>query len=179
MKRLTRGGFTLIELLVVVAIIGILAVIVLASLNEARKGARDKTRISDLEQAKAALHIYAVSNKTYNIPGTGASGSGQGWFSYYGGSYPKSVAQGLVDEELMSNALRDPLVEPNLQISNSHRPYAIYYHNPGGATKGVCLFAQLERPTTAHMAALDAAPIAAATISSLKTLQMNYATCTP
>ena len=180
MKRLTRRGFTLIEILVVVAIISILAAVVLASINEARKSARDKVRISDLEQAKAALHIYAVTNKTYLISGTGYISGGQGWFSYAGSNYPRAVAQALVDEDLVNAVLYDPLVAANLTVSNGHHPYMVYFHSPGGATEGVCLFAQLERPTTAHIATIDGAPIATATRTSLKnSYLMNYATCTP
>jgi len=51
-------GFTLIELLVVIAIIGVLASVVLASLNTARLKARDARRIADLNQIRVALELY-------------------------------------------------------------------------------------------------------------------------
>ncbi len=57
-----KRGFTLIELLVVIAIIGLLASIVLASLNSARKKSRDARRIADLKQLQNALELYANDN---------------------------------------------------------------------------------------------------------------------
>lgn len=178
-KSLKQRGFTLIEIMVVVAIISILSLVILASINEARKGARDKVRISDLEQAKSALHIYAVNNKTYLVAGTGNAGNGQGWFSYNSGSYATSVVQGLMNAGLLTVYLNDPLVPANSTLTNGHRPYMIYFHSPGGATQGVCLFAQLERPNAGHIALFDSAPISASTKNTLRnSYNMNYATCT-
>jgi len=66
MKRSTgRRGFTLIELLVVIAIIGILASIVLSSLNGARAKGRDAKRVSDIKELQLALELYYDANSNY------------------------------------------------------------------------------------------------------------------
>jgi type II secretion system protein G len=61
-RKNSRAGFTLIELLVVIAIIGLLASIVLASLNGARRKSRDARRIADLKQIQNALELYSNDN---------------------------------------------------------------------------------------------------------------------
>ena len=59
------AGFTLIELLVVIAIIGVLASVVLASLNSARKKSRDARRVADIKQIQLALELYFDSKGEY------------------------------------------------------------------------------------------------------------------
>jgi len=61
----SNKGFTLIELLVVVAIIGVLASIVLSSLNNAQSRARDARRVRDMNTIKKKLELYYVDNGHY------------------------------------------------------------------------------------------------------------------
>lgn len=58
-------GFTLIELLVVIAVIGMLASIVVVSLNKVRSKSRDSRRIADIKTLRGALDSYYVNNKKY------------------------------------------------------------------------------------------------------------------
>lgn len=69
-------AFTLIELLVVIAIIGILAAVVLASLNDAREGAHKARVREQLRQAEIAMEmlyndtgVYSHGHDRYCPPG--------------------------------------------------------------------------------------------------------------
>lgn len=65
-KRHTfQRGFTLIEILVVIAIIGILASVVLGSLNSARDKGVDAAVKSDLDGITKEVQIYHISAGNY------------------------------------------------------------------------------------------------------------------
>ncbi len=60
-------AFTLIELLVVIAIIGILASVVIVSLDNAKMKARDARRFSDINQIRKALLLYYEDHGDYPV----------------------------------------------------------------------------------------------------------------
>ena len=69
----SRGGFTLIELLVVIAIIGILASIILVSLNSARKKGSDTRVIADVQQIRDALETGYNGSAYPDLTNTGVT----------------------------------------------------------------------------------------------------------
>jgi len=66
MKNTLKRGFTLIELLVVIAIIGILASVVLASLNSARDKGEDAATKSNLNNIRAQAELFYDDNSNYD-----------------------------------------------------------------------------------------------------------------
>ncbi len=63
----TRQGFTLIELLVVVAILGLLASIVLFSVDGVRSKSRDTRRVTDIKSIQEGLAMYHNDSQAYPI----------------------------------------------------------------------------------------------------------------
>ena len=63
-----KKGFTLIELLIVIAIVAVLSVVVLITLNpvELLRQGRDSTRFSDMASIKSAIayYLYGTSDQT-------------------------------------------------------------------------------------------------------------------
>lgn len=71
--RRRKQGFTLIELLVVIAIIGVLASVVLASLNASRGKSRNAAVLSQIAEYEKAINLYYAEHGEYP---THPSGSG-------------------------------------------------------------------------------------------------------
>jgi len=101
--RREKKGFTLIELLVVIAIIGILATIVLVSLNSARQKARDTRRISDMRQVALALEMYYDDAKSYPAVAAASTCSAANW----------TTMTGLLQPNYMTAVPADPSVANN------------------------------------------------------------------
>jgi len=74
-----KAGFTLIELLVVIAIIGILAALLLPTLQKARERARQTRCMVNLKQIFTAMVEYANDYEDYIVPVWLGSRDGRTW----------------------------------------------------------------------------------------------------
>ncbi len=125
----TQSGFTLIELLVVISIIGLLASVVLASLNSARSKSRDARRVSDMHQITNALYLYAADHGGQYLSPT--SGPHAGWES--SDVNPDTFLQAL--QPYMSKVSVDPINTVNAGFNlfvPSGNYYYAYYRYPAG-----------------------------------------------
>ncbi len=111
-------AFTLIELLVVIAIIALLATIVIASLNCARKKARDARRLADIKEIQKAIEMYYDDHGRYPSPG---ENNCAGWDT---GNTEHDILPGRLDEYLRK-VPADPSATGNC---NGYR----YYRYPAG-----------------------------------------------
>ena len=119
------GGFTLIELLVVIAVIGILASVVMASLNSARVKARNARRTSDVKQLVNAFNLGVDASGS--LPNPGAF-----WVCLSAICYDSWVP-------MVANSTVDAFITPYLPTKPSdpvggNRGYGgyVYYYNYGG-----------------------------------------------
>jgi prepilin-type N-terminal cleavage/methylation domain-containing protein len=142
-----QHGFTLIELLVVIAIIGVLASVILTSLNTARSKARDAQRRSDAHQITLAIESYFSTNGAYPVSG-GATAPNGAWSNSSDGSW---ATVGTILASYIPSLPKDPQQSANTAIwavsagggnaysyINCGKNYMFIYHleNANGADAG-------------------------------------------
>lgn len=130
----SNKGFTLIELLVVIAIIGVLASVVLGSLDSARVKARDTKRLAEIRNFQTALELAYSDNGIYPI---------SGWTCSYESTWQTSnLAVAL--EPYMKNLPVDPTNDSGLSYTAGNNSYCYYADGYGGPGKWYTLVFQLE-----------------------------------
>ena len=65
---MTKAGTTKIEILTALLLIGILGVVAVGAVSNARSRTRDAVRLSDVRQVQAGLELYFNDFNTYPVP---------------------------------------------------------------------------------------------------------------
>jgi len=112
---LAKQGFTLIELLVVIAILGLLATIILFSVDTVRSKSRDSRRVVDIKVVQEGLSMYYNDYSSY-------PDSGGNPIEINGSS--DLMSQELINSGNMSGVPIDPL---NMEIDGVI--YKYYYES--------------------------------------------------
>lgn len=132
-----RQGFTLVELLVVIAIMGVLASIVMVSLNSARAKSRDARRYADMDAIHDSVEQYYRDNGHYPIsrcsndsPSTGT------WLAYAPSSWAvqqSCSSVGGVGTQTLAQTLSPYLPTPLKDPSNTNPGMGYLYRSDDGA----------------------------------------------
>ena len=121
------------------AIIGVLIAIVLSSVQEARKEARDTQRITDIRKIQTALELAYSDNGAYPI---------SGWVCSHESSWESGVL-GTALEKYLPDLPTDPVNESGFSYNGSYA-YCYFGRNypsgtPNGSGKWYMLVFALER----------------------------------
>ncbi len=130
----TRKGFTLIELLTVMAVLALLSVVILVSLNNARVKARDARRKTEMRQIYTAMLMYFDTNNTYPI---------------YSANDVCSITVGACSSLLYPTSIGTFLVSMPKDPTNNT---TYYYRIKANTSSTFCVIATIEQDGTAFYA---------------------------
>lgn len=133
-----KSGFTLIELLIVIVILGILAVVGLASFTSSQMKSRDAKRKADLRQVAEAFEIYFNDKGQYPAHDPGGTGRIMGCGNYTTG--PTACTWGSLTVPF-SNTGVTPNTVYMIKLPADPSSYKYFYVSTGTTYK---LYAHLE-----------------------------------
>lgn len=111
MTKRNKNGFTLIELIVVIAIVGILSMVVIASLKTMRDKSNNAIRNDNVKQLSNALNLYLTTNND-KYPSSGGAwkcvGLKEGATSCFAGAFFGLDSINTELSTVMSSLPKDP-----------------------------------------------------------------------